>query len=217
MQDIKGILKRMKEAFNVATYKDLANELGVSLSAIDSWRARGAVPEKNLLKTSQMTGVSVKWLETGEDKQNKSIQKDRYDIVSVNFYEDVRVSAGYGTSNFEIKPTKIQINKNFLNTLNIYRYEKIDIIKVLGDSMSPTIQDGELVILERDSKPKNGETIIIRIDEEIYIKKFKKIPFSPYFILESENKIYKPIEINTDEKLQMCQIIGVVKAKIKLF
>jgi len=68
----KEILERFKLAYNVKTFKQLADKLEISYSSLDNWKLRNAIPEKYLLKTAQECNISVDWLKTGKD-QNKEI------------------------------------------------------------------------------------------------------------------------------------------------
>jgi uncharacterized protein YjcR len=86
MHDVKNVLSRMKVAFDVSKLAELAHKLNVSVSSIDSWRARGSIPEKNLLKTSQMSGVSVEWLLYGDKKASNSIKANN-NSGSVNNFQ----------------------------------------------------------------------------------------------------------------------------------
>jgi len=72
IKDIRPVLSRMKKSFNVDTFKELADKLNVSYSTIDAWKARNKIPEKNLLKTSQICHVSLDWLKTGENQEDLS-------------------------------------------------------------------------------------------------------------------------------------------------
>ncbi len=158
--------------------------------------------------TSEHTITEAPWKK--EDQDNR--------LIKLNFYDDIFASAGYGNHAYENQPAVLEFDKSFLeNILNIKRFEKLDIIRVVGDSMLPSIKDGEYIIVERDSEARNGDTVIANIDGELYVKRLSKMPLSPYIILESENENYRPIELDTDEKLQMCNILGVVRSKIKLY
>lgn len=193
-------LNELKDLWGLRTDEELAKKLNTQKTNIDSWIKRNKIPEKWLLKIGQIV------------PQNKS------DMISLNLYEGVYASAGYGTTNDDYKPAKIEFDRNFLEKmLGIKKFDRLDIIRVVGDSMLPLINDGEYIIVERDAIPKNGDTVIANIEGELYIKRFKKIPLSKSFILESENKDYSPIIFDTPDKINLCIIIGVVRSKIKLF
>ncbi len=63
--DIHDILFRMMKAFGTQREVELAEILGIQQSTISTWKTRKKIPEKNILLTSQMTGVSLRWLKTG--------------------------------------------------------------------------------------------------------------------------------------------------------
>ena len=145
-------------------------------------------------------------------------KEDRSDLISLNFYDDIYASAGYGTLNEEHRPTKMEFDKNFLEkVLGIKKFDRLDIIRVIGDSMLPSIRDGEYIIIENGADAKNGDTVIANIEGELYVKRLNKIPFQKWFRLESENADYQHIDIDSLEKLELCNIIGVVRCKLKLY
>lgn len=83
--------------------------------------------------------------------------------------------------------------------------------------MLPYIKDGEYIFVQRETIPKNGDTVIANIDGELYVKRYYKIPFEKWIKLESDNKEYPDINIDTQEKLNSLLIVGVVKSKIKIY
>ncbi len=161
------------------------------------------------------------WLLTGKGKMLENEIKstnNAIECININLYDDIYASAGYGAYNSDTVPVKMQFDKNFLSQiLGITRFDNLDIIKVTGDSMLPAIKDGEYIVVERSSSAKNGDTIIARIEDEIYVKRYQKIPFEKWIKLESENNIYPSIELNTQDKLDALTIVGVVRSKIKLY
>ena len=183
-------------------------------------RAERDAPVKVIAKIARLANVSMEYIVYGEDKGygGSAPQKPVSDTVALDFYEDIYASAGYGAENSDTRPTPMTLGRAFLEkVLGITCFKKLDIIKVTGDSMLPLIQDGEYIIVERETDARNGDTVIANINRELYIKRLYKEPFSEWVRLESENKEYPPIEINTPERLECLKIIGVVRSKIKLF
>jgi len=216
MQGIKGVLNRMKEAFGVETFSDLADKLEVSSSSIDSWRARGSVPEKNILKTSQMCGVSSEWLLNGGNLKSKQ-EKSSQETITINFYHDTTAAAGYGCINGDELPEPLEISRSFLsNILGLKVFKNLDIIGVQGDSMEPFISNGEYVIVERTDEARNNEIVIANVNGEVYVKRLLRDPFQKWVKLISTNKSYEDIMLKDDE-LQYINIIGVVRAKFRPF
>jgi len=141
------------------------------------------------------------------------------DIVSINYYPDIYAAAGYGSINeYGLEPEIMTFDKKFLDQfLNVRRFDMLDIIRVVGDSMEPFIQNGEYVILERTDKAYNGETVVANIQGQVYIKRFHADPLMRWIKLVSDNEVYGDINLDTPEHIEALSIIGIVRAKIKPF
>ncbi len=201
--DARTYLNDKKEYFGIKSDEELALKLGTTKDNINKWIQRDKVPEKWTLK--------IRHLER-QDNSNTT------EMITINLYEDIQASAGYGNLNSDIVPTKMQFDKNFLvQFFNITRFDNLDIIRVIGDSMLPLINDGEYIIVERTHSAKSGDTVIANIQGDLYVKRLKRVPYEDKIILESYNKEYPPINIDTPEKLDDLKIIGIVKSKIKLY
>ena len=202
--DNKEIYEEMKDYFKVSSLEDVALKLGYSKTTASTWRTRGitqvAINKYKLIKSKNF------------------IKEDEKSQITVNLYKDVFASAGYGTTNSELVPTKMTFDKEFLKEIfNITSFNNLEIIRVIGDSMLPHIKDGEFIFIQKDTQVKNGDTIIANIDGELYVKRYYKIPFEKWIKLESDNPDYPCINLDTDEKLNSFKIIGIVKSKIKLY
>lgn len=188
------------------TQEDIARKIGKDVKTLRNWKK----------SNPELIRLINKALEVENEIINNECTKS--ELVEVNLYENVNASAGYGNNIQELVSQKMYFDKNFLNEFfNITNYQELDIIKVIGDSMNPSFKDGEYIIVERVTLPKNGDTIIAKIEDELYIKKYCKIPFEKWINLESENTEYKPIILDSDEKLQALNVIGIVRSKIKLY
>ncbi len=81
-------------------------------------------------------------------------------------------------------------------------------VEVSGDSMSPDIKDGDLVLIKRQPSVDNGDVGIFLVDgENGYIK---KVHYSEnYIMLESYNPFYPPMEFRGAD-VQRVRVIGKV-------
>jgi SOS regulatory protein LexA len=85
------------------------------------------------------------------------------------------------------------------------------ILTVSGDSMTGAgIMEGDLVIVERDREPRNGDIVIAEVDGEWTIKYFRKEGRN--IILEAANPKFKTIRPKSD-----LRIGGVVTAVIRKY
>ncbi len=201
-------LREMIKKGGFKSQKSFSLWASVSESYITKWKNQGYIPDD----------IKEKFISEFGEYINHKHENIENNLVSINLYEDIQASAGYGANNDEIIPAKLQFDKNFLRQFfNITKFENLDIIRVVGDSMLPAIKDGEYIIVKRCINARNGDTVIANIDGELYVKRLYKIPLEQWVRLESENDSYPPIELNTPEKLQAFRIVGVVKSKIKLY
>jgi len=102
------------------------------------------------------------------------------------------------------------------NTMSIDEFlidnkEATYVLEVKGDSMiDAAIKDGDLVIVERKSNPKEGDIVIAEIDGGWTMKYFRKK--NGQVFLEAANKNYKPMYPTQD-----LRIAAIVKGVIRKY
>lgn len=69
--------------------------------------------------------------------------------------------------------------------------KRLYLIKAIGDSMSPMIQDTDIVIFEANKSPNVGNIVIARTKEGSVVKRFQETSYQ--YLLESENPKYAPL------------------------
>lgn len=202
---------------------EFANKLGLKPYNIrDMESGKQKIGADLASKIEENFSISGWWLLTGKGSMKmgrEALSQSREDAVQINVFEDVAASAGYGNANYEpVASDTVSFGREFLREImRVRSFERLDIIRVVGDSMLPFIRDGEYVLVERGSDPKSGDTVIARVDDELYIKRIYKQPFSNVLRLESDNGEYPPIELDTPEKLEGFYCVGVVRSKIRLY
>lgn len=92
--------------------------------------------------------------------------------------------------------------------------KKLYIVKAVGDSMSPKIEDGDLVIFEPNPSPENGSIVVARTEEGVTIKRFKDL--GSQLVLEPVNEKFLPLVFEKDTVSdQTLEIDGVAVTVIK--
>jgi len=88
-------------------------------------------------------------------------------------------------------------------------------IKVSGNSMEPSLHEGDMVICSPQHEPQNGDAVVVRTrSENVFIKFWRKR--GERVLLESANPDYKPLEFPVDEILGAWPIVQTVTAgKVK--
>ncbi|MCI6989579.1 MAG: XRE family transcriptional regulator [Campylobacter sp.] len=124
------------------------------------------------------------------------------DTVYIPFFKDGAISAGFGTTDFENDCDFLPFKKQDLKLMfGVSNSQPIGIIPCIGNSMEPTIKEGELVVFQNDGSQTEGAIYVIRYDGELFVKRLQRRPLS----LISDNKIYEPIKI---EKLSQIELLG---------
>lgn len=88
-------------------------------------------------------------------------------------------------------------------------------IKVRGDSMEPTFYNNDIVVIKKDIEVGLGEIGVFmnKSSGESLVKRLKKK--NGVFVLESDNHIFRDIEIKSDEICCCGKVINVVKKDLK--
>ena len=124
----------------------------------------------------------------------------------VPLYESV--SAGFGTTAqdyiIDYVPTVIRNDDIAARSIAI---------KVSGDSMYPKIEDGDIIIVQKQDTVDNGQIAVVLIDSEDALGKKIRIPKDCVELI-SINPEYKPRKFEKEE-MNRLKILGLVKQVIK--
>lgn len=201
VEDVKDQIEALKEAFGVDKDIDLTKALNISYSAIDAWKRRGKVPTKY-----------DKFIQN-VDRVNKTEKKEDSNNIDIFHYDNVLASAGGGAYAIdENKKSVMSFDTEFLKArLGITNHRNMHTISAFGDSMQPTINNGDLLFVlpfeNEQSSIKDGAIYVLNCDSSVFVKRVNLNPVKKTITLLSDNKEYEPIVIEGDE-LNSCNIIG---------
>jgi len=208
--------ERIKQIRGNLSQQKFADTLGVSLHNIaDLERGKTKKPNKFLLQQLERKfHINPHWLLTGEGEMYKEppVQQEEQSFVEIPYYPEVFAAAGAGAYNYEIAPKKIKFPREFLEeVLKLTQFNGVHIVTAIGDSMSPTIENGDklfVIPFEREnSQVREGGIYIISCPGGVLVKRVYVNPFDNKMILKSDNPEIPDIEITGDE-LESCQIVG---------
>lgn len=106
---------------------------------------------------------------------------------------DVGVSAGPGALDAdERRLGRIAFDRQWLRRLGIGDGDALSVIRVQGDSMSPTLSDGDEILVDRaDTADRLRDGIyVLRIDEALVVKRLALSPASGRVSVRSDNDAY---------------------------
>ena len=131
------------------------------------------------------------------------------ELVSVPFYKTF-ASAGFGAFNDDVyEPDDfVGLSARWLQQRGLQK-NKLAFILTSGDSMTPTIHHGDMLLINRAvTTPRDGQIYVIRSGDQLWVKRVQGIPGGIRLI--SDNKeIYAPIELKFEDNLNF-EVLGQV-------
>lgn len=219
----EDVLDRIKEGIGAKTDGEVAETLGVSKQAVYNARANGRVPDSWVRSiATKYPGISADWLFFGQASQEamhatldglgipgRSLEKlasADSEIVMVPLAE-ARLSAGHGS--FEVSDDvkdHCPFQATFLHRKG--NTAQMVVMAVSGDSMSPTIEDGDLVLIDQSQiEPVPGKIFAVSVEGMIYLKRVNAKPGQ--LVMTSDNEDYEPLIVDTRGDLaDTVRIIG---------
>lgn len=137
--------------------------------------------------------------------------------VPIRYFENVTASAGYGSNNSDESFEEFEVGADFLRTVLQVKPTKYgyDMIRVLGDSMEPFVQDGDIIVIDRHTDIKNGDVVIANLGQDTFTKKFLRDPLHNSIKLTSLSEYYQDIVLRGDE-IEELRIVGKVVCKFSI-
>lgn len=189
--------------------KKAAQEIGLSNSITTKWKKTGAIPNgETLNKIAAYFGVTVNDLLIDME----SAISHAFNVVPVG-KQGMRpiygsISAGLGEF--------VEGDNEILGWEPVeekYDTDEYFYLRVVGDSMSPKIEDGDLLLIRKQASVDSGDIGAFLVDgEEGYVKRVKYD--TDYITFISLNPAYEPITFLGAE-VQRVQVVGKVIKAIK--
>lgn len=182
----------------IPSVTELAKIIGITQNALSSRKSSNGYfseKEQNLILTFY--------------KKNKSLDED---CLSIPVRGDVYASMGYGVTIYDEKQTgTYQISGKLANDLGI-NPQKTEMIFASGDSMLPTIEGGDSLLVDLNRKEVyDGRIYCVRIDGQVYAKRLQKIPPTKIIVI-SDNQKYQSFEIDFSKQIDFdFEIIGEIR------
>lgn len=122
---------------------------------------------------------------------NKFIEAYQYDL---------KASAGSGCLVVSENPVaKFEFSEDWLNKQGL-RGKQLAVVPVSGDSMEATLIDEDLMLVELVTDPKHARDgiCVIRIDDEILVKRLQYDYATNGYHVSSDNRAYKPFFVGEE-------------------
>lgn len=195
--------------------KDFSSIAGVTKTSQVNYESGERSPNVNYLQAIESTGVDINYILTGNrankiasdsvktinqmQEQKKSYHFDESwgQFALVPFY-DVEASAGWGSLvDQELKIGEMAFRKDWLKARGL-KPSHCALIKARGDSMEPTIYDGDVLLVDTQANTIKDDAIyIVHADHHLIIKRVQQA-LDGSLIIISDNSRYENQTIGAD-------------------
>lgn len=185
-----------KKTGNVVTQSILAKSLGVTRQSISN----------RIKNYSELTVSELEKIEKFFDiKIMQACVDDK--MINVDFYPEVFASCGMGTVTFSEEKFIVQLPKTLFLTYS--ESKKYSMICAKGDSMSPSIDSGDRLIVQHwdNSQIVDNKVYVFCYKSEFFVKRLSKNVDE--IIIKSDNPNYN-IRVIKGEDMNDLHIIGQV-------
>lgn len=188
--------------------KEIASALDLTSVNFATMKKRNSVPFSNILDFCALKKISINWMLYGQDPSSLIDSTDRYWI---KYFPTVSVSAGGGSFDAEDEYEQLDLPDFFVDIIGGKENVKnIEAINVTGDSMEPTLNNGNIIFIDKTKQNVNKDGIYAFINENGLFVKRIQIRVDGGLDVISDNKEY-PMQIVNKEGIN---VLGKVVSSI---
>ena len=188
--------------------KGIANALELTSVNFATMKKRNSIPLSNILDFCALKKISINWMLYGQDPSSLIDSTDKYWI---KYFPTISVSAGGGAYDAHDDYEKLDLPDFFVNIIggkdNI---KNIEAINVTGDSMEPTLNNGNIIFIDKTKQDVAKDGIYAFVNENgLFVKRMQRRIDGSLDII-SDNKEY-PMQIAKKTEIN---ILGKVVSSI---
>jgi len=201
----------MERRLNVAPYdKNIARELGLTSTQYANNKARNKIPYAEIAMFCDKNQITINWVLFG--RSGMSLIDREENVFKIRYIEKVNASCGGGGSDNEnVKERYLSIDMMHAKKLGIIANKNIEALKVMGDSMIPTIQEDSIILLDRSNNElQENEVFVVNSNEGLFVKRLKTID-DVFISLVSDNDVFASITMQKSEISIIGKVIGTLQ------
>lgn len=203
-EKIQTLGERLREARGEESRDTFAQLFGIHRNTLARWESGERSPDVDFLRAvAENKGLSLEWLLTGKGDQHPNgcdeprltsvpMMVSDCDVVMVPKVQ-ARLSAGGGSLEANSDPVG---NYAFRSDWLCRKGQAASMVlmDVVGDSMSPAIEDGDMVLIDQSQTGVvPGAIYAVGIEDGVYVKRLDLLPGT--LVLNSINPAYSPIQV----------------------
>jgi transcriptional regulator with XRE-family HTH domain len=201
------ILKKIKKSLKISTDIQLSEFLNIKPNTISTWKKRNSLDYGSIISICELYEIDLN--EIFFEKENgKKNYGNNYSSETPLICREMQFQYCIGDGNIENLP---KYNFPFVRAENTRAFQ------VLGNNMSPVIEENSYVVCEEvriEEIVENSSVVIVSKSKGLFINKFSKGDKPNTYILSSENSFFSPISISGDEINEAWLIKGILSYSI---
>lgn len=144
---------------------------------------------------------------------NEMSTDNEINFLKIPVFGNVTASMGYGISVYDENQTGVyEISSKLAKDIGIVS-GKTQMIFASGDSMYPTIEGGDSLLIDTSKKEVyDGRIYCVRIDGQLYAKRLQKIPPNTVKVISDNEKKYDPFYVDFSKDISFdFDVIGEIR------
>ncbi len=210
------IIEKLKDVLSESTIgrkvfdKDVATALNIPQATFATMKKRNSIPYAEILEFCALKKISVNWLFF--DQAVDMLKAETEKFFQVRYFADIRASAGGGAYGFDEDFETISIDEKLMRNMVGMGSTDLEAIHVEGESMEPTLQNGSIVFIDRTQTNINKDGIFIASTTTgLFIKRIRQRADGMVELI-SDNKIYPPEVLASNEVSIVGKVVGTVES-----
>jgi len=203
-ETIGSRIKKARETAGISQL-GLARQIGVPFQRVSEWERGVVSPSARYLKAiAEALSVSLDWLLSGRGPMEVPRRGDvGFRVSHVPVYGTVPGGPPYDPGD----PGVVEL----IGVPAEYVGRDVFGLIVKGDSMAPTLLDGDRILVARDVRPRDGTVVVVRVNGGEYTVKRLRIQDN-LLILSPDNPNFQPMILSPEDSYE---IVGVVVEVIR--
>ncbi len=196
IEKLKDVLSGEKEEDKIYD-KDVATALEITQANFATMKTRNKIPYNSVLDFCALKKISINWLLYGQDPSSLVDSTDKYWI---RYYPGIIMSAGGGAELDAEDFEQLDIPDYFVKMMGGKDMVKtIEAINVTGESMEPTLNDGDIIFVDvsKNHYAKDG-IYAIYTEDGLLVKRIQKRADGKYDVI-SDNQVFSNQTIEKSE------------------
>lgn len=213
--------QRLYKIADTDNQAEISRKLNIPPTTLSNWLKRG-VSKAGALKISKTYGVNVEYVLTGQGQMTTTafdptklkgyhriedwdddtpLDADELEFV---FYKDFRVACGHGSDGvaYDNEWRKLRMSRATIERIGSYK-DKIFATLADGDSMSPTINDGDTIWVDMSKQNiKDGKIFVFEYGGLFMCKRLYRLPNDGLRVVSDNADIYPEWQITGEQRQQ---------------